>query len=62
VKVYLQKVKHLEYEQEIKNSEISKDGEVAYGDENTYFNKRVKDMLNTKNQMKKKITVTEKEN
>ena len=62
VKVYLQKVKHLEYEQEIKNQEIEKDGDQAYSEENQYFNSRLKDMLNTKSNMKKKITVNEKEN
>ena len=41
VKLYLQRVKHLEFEQERSNLEIEKDGENAKNKENEYFDKRV---------------------
>ena len=48
VKVYLQKVKHLEYEQEKSNKEIEQDGLDAKNIENTSFEKRIEAMKKEK--------------
>ena len=44
IKVYLQKVKHLEYEQEKSNKEVEIDGEEAKKKEDDYFTKRNENM------------------
>lgn len=44
VKVFLQKVKHLEYDQEKKNKEIERDGQQAEYKENQYFRNKLKNM------------------
>lgn len=53
VKVYLQKVKHLEYEQDKKNKEIESDGQQSEYEENKYFRNRLKDMGGDKKDSKK---------
>jgi len=52
VKVYLQKVKHLEYEQEISNQNIKTDGEGAKNNEDDYFKQRIEDMKKDKDRLK----------
>jgi len=52
VKVYLQKVKHLEYEQEKTNLEIKTNGEEAKNKEDTYFESRIENMKKEKQQHK----------
>lgn len=52
VKVYLQKVKHLEYEQEISNQNIKTDGESAKNNEDDYFKQRIEDMKKDKDRLK----------
>jgi len=48
VKAFLQKVKHLEYEQEISNKNIEEDGKTAKKSENNYFENREEDMKKEK--------------
>lgn len=54
VKVYLQKVRHLEYEQERANRDIEVDGEGAKTKENDYYQRRIEVMKNVKHDFKKK--------
>ena len=53
VKVFIQKLKLLEYEQEKSNIDIEDDGEGAKGRENKYFEDRMKDMKKNKHDLKK---------
>jgi hypothetical protein len=60
VKVYLQKVRHLEYEQERANRDIEQDGEGAKTKENDYYQRRIEVMKNVKHDFKKKHVEQEK--
>ena len=60
VKVYLQKVKHLEYEQEKSNKEIELDGLDAKKDENNYFEKRIETMKKEKQMHKQELIEDER--
>ncbi|CAD8078000.1 unnamed protein product [Paramecium sonneborni] len=53
LKSYLQKVKHLEYEQEKANDEIEKDGKEAHNLENDHFSKRSDEQKRQKTHLKK---------
>jgi hypothetical protein len=55
VKVFLQKLKLLEYEQEKSNISIEDDGEKAKEKENSYFENRMKDMKKSKQELKKEL-------
>lgn len=52
MKVFLQKVKHLEYEQEKSNQAIEKDGIEAKKLEDDYFEDRTRQMKQQKKQLK----------
>jgi len=60
VKVFLQKLKLLEYEQEKANMSIDKDGEEAKVKENKYYEDRMKDMKKKKQDLKKDLVDEEK--
>lgn len=62
VKVFLQRLKLLEYEQEKSNIEIEKTGESAKSDENKYFATRTNVMKKNKTDLKKKQMDVEKTN
>ena len=62
VKVYLQKVKNLEYEQEKNNTNILKNGESAKNDEKGHFKHRLKDMHGVKSDLKVNFNENEKSN
>lgn len=62
VKVYLQKVKHLEYEQEKRNKEIEIDGQQAEYRENQYFRGKLKSMGKEKKDLKNKYSTVEGQN
>ena len=53
VKVFLQKLKLLEYEQEKANMNIEKDGEEGKVKENKYYEEKMKDMKKKKQTLKK---------
>ena len=53
MKVFLQKLKLLEYEQEKANMNIEKDGEEGKVKENKYYEDRMKDMKKKKQNLKK---------
>ena len=54
VKLYLQRVKHLEFEQERSNLEVENDGEGGKNKENEYFDRRVEVQNNQKQDSKKR--------
>lgn len=58
--MYLQKVRHLEYEQERANKEIEGDGEGAKTKENDYYHRRIEVMKGVKHDFKKKYDEHEK--
>ncbi len=60
VKVFLQKLKLLEYEQEKADMNIEKDGEDAKVKENAYYENRMKDMKKKKQDIKKNLIEEEK--
>lgn len=60
VKVFLQKLKLLEYEQEKADMNIEKDGEQAKVKENKYYEEKMKDMKKKKQNLKKDIGEEEK--
>lgn len=60
VKVFLQKLKLLEYEQEKADMSIEKDGEEAKVKENKYYEDRMKDMKKKKQDLKKDLVDEEK--
>lgn len=60
VKVFLQKLKLLEYEQQKADMNIQKDGEDAKIKENNYYQNRMKDMKKKKQDLKKNIIEEEK--
>lgn len=60
VKVFLQKLKLLEYEQEKANMNIEKDGDDGKSKENKYYEDRMKDMKKKKQDLKKTIIDEEK--
>ena len=60
VKVFLQKLKLLEYEQEKADMNIEKDGEYAKVKENAYYENRMKDMKKKKQDIKKNLIEEEK--
>lgn len=62
VKVFLQKLKLLEYEQEKANINIEKDGDEAKLKENRYYDDRMKDMKKQKQTLKKEIVEEERLN
>jgi hypothetical protein len=62
VKVFLQKLKLLEYEQEKADMNIEKDGEDAKVKENRYYDDRMKDMKKNKQALKKEIVEEERVN
>ena len=62
VKVFLQKLKLLEYEQEKADMNIEKDGEDAKVKENRYYDDRMKDMKKNKQTLKKEIVEEERVN
>lgn len=62
VRVYLHKVKQLEYEQEKTNKEIENDGEDAKKKETEYFDQRLTDMTKDKLKLKSEYTTKEKDN
>lgn len=62
VKVFLQKLKLLQYEQEKANMNIEKDGEDAKIKENKYYQDRMKDMKKKKQTLKKDLMDEEKVN
>lgn len=62
VRVYLHKVKQLEYEQEKTNKEIENDGEEAKKKETEYFDQRLTDMTKDKLKLKSDYTTKEKDN
>lgn len=55
VKVFLQKLKLLEYEQEKADMSIERDGEDAKLKENKYYEDRMKDMKKRKQDLKKDL-------
>ena len=59
VKVFLQKLKLLEYEQERADMNVEKDGEDAKVKENRYYDDRMKDMKKNKQTLKKEIVEEE---
>ena len=62
VKVFLQKLKLLEYEQEKANMNIEKDGEEGKVKENKYYEEKMKDMKKKKQTLKKDTVEEEKNN
>lgn len=54
VKVFLQRLKLLQYEQEKSNIEIEGDGQQAKVKENDYYENRMKKMKRNKNDLKQK--------
>ena len=60
LKVYLQKVKNLEYEQEKTNELIEVDGEDAKSKENKYFEDRLENMSKEKKNLKNQFNESEK--
>ena len=62
VKVFLQKLKLLEYEQEKANMNIEKDGEEGKVKENKYYEEKMKDMQKKKQTLKKDTVEEEKNN
>ena len=62
VKVFLQKLKLLEYEQEKANMNIEKDGDQGKVKENKYYEDRMKDMKKKKQTLKKDLGEEEKNN
>jgi hypothetical protein len=62
LKVYLQKVKNLEYEQEKTNELIEVDGEDAKSKENKYFEDRLDTMSKEKKNLKNQFNESEKKN
>ena len=60
VKVFLQKLKLLEYEQEKADMNIEKDGEEAKVKENKYYEDRMKEMKKRKQDLKKDLVDEEK--
>ncbi|KAL4463071.1 hypothetical protein ABPG74_007072 [Tetrahymena malaccensis] len=62
VKVFLQKVKHLEYEQEKSNLNIEDDGKKAKEKEDAYFEDITKNMKQLKTQLKSEYLEKEKAN
>ena len=62
VRVYLHKVKQLEYEQQKTNKDIENDGEKAKISETDYFNSRLIDMTKDKLKLKGSYTESEKTN
>lgn len=62
VRVYLHKVKQLEYEQEKTNKDIEFDGEDAKKKESEYFDHRLTDMTKDKIKLKFNYAETEKQN
>lgn len=60
VKVFLQKLKLLEYEQEKANMNIEKDGEEAKVKENKYYDDKMRDMKKKKQDLKKDLVEEEK--
>ena len=60
VKVFLQRLKLLEYEQEKSNMHIEDDGEGAKQKENKYFEDRMKDMKKVKHDLKQQQIEDEK--
>lgn len=61
VKVYLQKVKHLEYDQKLTNKRIRMDGDQALKGEDDYHNNRLNTMKDDKMMKKKEFADNEKE-
>ena len=53
VKVFIQKLKLLEYEQQKANIDIEQDGDGAKTKENKYFEDRMKQMKKNKHDLKK---------
>lgn len=62
VKVFLQKLKLLQYEQEKANMNIENDGQDAKVKENKYYQDKMKDMKKKKQTLKKDIVEEEKTN
>ncbi|KRX02737.1 hypothetical protein PPERSA_02227 [Pseudocohnilembus persalinus] len=62
VKVYLQKVKHIEYEKERSNEDIQDDGDQAKSKENDYFEEQIKKMKENKQRLKYEQVENEKYN
>lgn len=62
VKVFLQKLKLLEYEQQKANMNIENDGEDAKVKENKYYEDKMKDMKKKKQTLKKDTVEEEKAN
>ena len=62
IRVYLHKVKQLEYEQEKTNKDIELDGEGAKTSETDYFNQRLTDMTKDKLKLKSSYVENEKQN
>ena len=60
VKVFLQRLKLLEYEQEKSNMKIEKDGEEAKLKENKYYEDRMREMKKVKHQLKQQQVQDEK--
>jgi len=61
VKVYLQKVKHLEYDQKLTNKKIKNEGDQALKGEDEYHNNRLNTMKDDKFRKKKEFNENEKE-
>jgi len=61
VKVYLQKVKHLEYDQKLTNKKIRMDGDAAMNAEETYNKNRLLSMQEDKTKKKKELVDNERE-
>jgi len=62
IKVYMQKTKYLEYEQEKANDDLQRDGEDAKGKQNRYFEDRVTAMKKEKFFHKEELQENEKGN
>lgn len=54
VKVFLQRLKLLEFQQEKSNIKIEDDGEKAKNEEDKYYDNRMKKMKNEKNELKQR--------
>jgi len=61
VKVYLQKVKHLEYDQKITNNKIEAEGKSALNAEEEYHRNRLQSMRDDKQKKKKEHVDNERE-
>ena len=61
VKVYLQKVKHLEYDQKLTNKKIRLEGDAAMTAEETYNKNRLLSMQENKTKKKKELVDNERE-